>query len=80
MAPAQPSDEIGNSALLVDATKVIVRLALPVLVTLKFCAALGTPTVCLAKAIVAGDRAAAGPGVTAVPVRSMVYGLPLAPV
>ena len=72
VAPEQPSDETGNSAVFVAATPVIVRLALPVLVTVNFCAALVVPTFCTVENT-SGDgySVAAGPGVTPVPVRLM---------
>ncbi len=58
---------------MVEATAEIVRLALPVLVTVKPSGALVLPTFCLAKAMVDGLSAAAGPGVTDVPVRVTVW-------
>ena len=70
--PEQPSEEMGNSVVLVDTTPVKVRLAVPVLVTLKFCAALVVPTLCVANEAVLGLNAAAGPATTALPVRLMV--------
>ena len=70
--PEQPSRDTGNSVALVEATSVMVRLALPVFVTLKFWAALEVPTLCVEKVRVDGLSAAAGPAATAVPVNVMV--------
>ena len=54
---------------MVVATAEIVRLALPVLVTVKPSGALVLPTFCFANAMVDVLKVAAGPGVTDVPVK-----------
>jgi hypothetical protein len=76
--PEQPSEESGNSVELLDVTLLITRFAVPVFFTLKSCALLVVPTFCVGKLRVVGDSATAGPAVTALPVRVIVRGLPVA--
>src|SRR5579884_2564043 len=81
VAPPQPSAEIENSDAFapLSAAPLRVRFALPVFLTLTFCAALVVPTFCTVENT-SGDglTAAAGPAVTELPVKVIVCGLPVA--
>ncbi len=73
VTPEQLSVAMGNSVALVEATAVMVRLAVPVFVALKYCGALVVPTFWVGKVRLAGWKAIAGPAETAVPVNVMVW-------